>query len=244
MDDRIFIWLALLAIATVHLAAGQLRFLSGESRSVWLSVGRGISMAYVFLHLLPDLAAHQNVMKSSGSTVGATLDQPGYFVALLGLAGFYGLERWAMRERGMTRVSAPDATPPGVFWASVAVFAIYNALLVYLLAREGREHPLELFLFTFAVALHFAVNDHGLYQHHKHLYARYGRWLLAGAAVVGGAIEPYVPASEAATATAMALLIGAMILNTLKDELPGRREGHFAAFLLGLLGYSALFIAM
>ncbi|MGV3569905.1 MAG: hypothetical protein ACO1PB_04835 [Ramlibacter sp.] len=44
----------------VHLAARRMHFLSRSARSAWLSVAGGVSVAYVFPHLLPEL--HQGQM--------------------------------------------------------------------------------------------------------------------------------------------------------------------------------------
>jgi hypothetical protein len=39
----------------VHLIAGRLRFLEGIPRSRWLSMAGGVSVAYLFIHVFPDL---------------------------------------------------------------------------------------------------------------------------------------------------------------------------------------------
>ena len=48
---------AAVALARVPLGAGRLRFLDVIPRSRWLSFGGGISVAYVFVRLLPELKA-------------------------------------------------------------------------------------------------------------------------------------------------------------------------------------------
>ena len=48
-----------LAFALIHVVGGQLSFLRVTPRSVWLSAERGVSVDYVFVHLLPELAEHQ-----------------------------------------------------------------------------------------------------------------------------------------------------------------------------------------
>lgn len=236
------VWLALGFIALVHLLAGHLRFLSHTPRSRWLSAGGGISVAYAFLQLLPELEAHHAVLREASGPALAFLRHHAYLIALLGLSVFYGLERWAKRERQRPGAETAQGTPPGVFWVSVGAFALYNALLGYVLATEARRNGSEMLLFTLAVAVHFAVNDHGLYAHHKHLYARYGRWMLACAAVAGGAAASLMRISEAALAAALAFLIGAIILNVLKEELPEDRESRYGAFVVGAAGYALLLV--
>jgi hypothetical protein len=48
-----------LAFALIHLFIGRMHVLSVTPRSRWLSAAGGVAVAYVFLHLLPELAAHQ-----------------------------------------------------------------------------------------------------------------------------------------------------------------------------------------
>jgi hypothetical protein len=56
---------AALSLAFVHLFAGKLRFLDGLPRSRWLSLAGGVSVAYVFVHVLPDLSEGQETVEES-----------------------------------------------------------------------------------------------------------------------------------------------------------------------------------
>jgi hypothetical protein len=236
------VWFALGFIAAVHLLAGHLRFLSVRPRSRWLSAGGGVGVAYVFLHLLPDLQAHHEALRGAAGEFSPW--QHAYVIALLGLVAFYGLEHRAQRSRKEGKSPEPGATSPQVFWISVGAFAVYNALLCYLIAREIRHDGAGQLLFPIAIAVHFAVNDFALHQHHKRLYDRYGRALLASAAVLGGIAGKLIVVPEGVMASLMALLIGSMILNVLKEELPEVCESRFIPFLLGAFGYSALLLAI
>ena len=63
--------LAALGLALTHLLAGKLRFLDGTPRSVWLSVAGGVSVAYVFVHLLPEVSEVQEVLADAlGTALG------------------------------------------------------------------------------------------------------------------------------------------------------------------------------
>lgn len=48
--------IAALLLAAVHVVTPSLRFLEGIPRNAWLSMAGGVSVAYVFVHLLPELA--------------------------------------------------------------------------------------------------------------------------------------------------------------------------------------------
>ena len=54
-------------LAIVHLLAGRLSFMSWIPRSRWLSAAGGVSVAYVFAHLLPELARTQASFEETAS---------------------------------------------------------------------------------------------------------------------------------------------------------------------------------
>ena len=122
-------------------------------------------------------------------------------------------------------------------------YGIYNALIGYLLVREDRGWQ-SLALFVIGIGLHFFVNDHGLRQHHKQLYHRYGRWIRSTAIVVGWFVGISTTIHEAVTASVVAFLAGGILLNTFKEELPDERKSRFWAFAAGAIGYSLILLAV
>lgn len=238
-------WLSALfaiGLAIVHLYSGKLRFLDAIPRSRWLSMASGVSVAYVFVHLLPDLSKRQDAIAQTG--VLAFIEHHVYLIALLGLAVFYGLERIVRESRQRQEQSGKqDKAELGIFWLHITSFALYNGLIGYLLLHREEPGIQSLFLFFIAMALHFVVNDYGLRQDHKHIYHNIGRWILAAAIIVGWAIGYGSEISEAAIAVLFALLAGGIILNVLKEELPEERKSRFWAFALGAGAYATLLLA-
>jgi hypothetical protein len=237
---------ALLAagLALIHLFAGRMRFLDVMPRSRWLSAAGGVSVAYVFVHLLPELAEEQETIRAAVGEALAFVEAHAYLVALVGLAAFYGLERSAKASRRRRGRGGEDVAPPGVFWLHTASFALYNALIGYLLLHREEPGVGNLLLFVFAMAVHFVVNDFGLRSHHKLTYDRLGAPLLAGAVVVGWALGLVVEVSEAFLAVLFAFLAGGVIMNVLKEELSEEREASFWAFALGAALYSVVLISL
>jgi hypothetical protein len=225
-------------LALIHLVAGKLRFLDVIPRSAWLSAASGASVAYVFMHLLPELATGQETLAHVAPL--EFLETHVWMVALVGLAVFYGLERAALSSREQ---EADDATEPGVFWLHIASFGLYNVLIGYLLLHREVMTTAALLLFAIAMGLHFFVNDYGLRQHHKQRYHRFGRWILAAAVLGGWALGAATEVSEALLVLLIAFLGGGVILNVLKEELPEERESRFWPFALGAVAYTALLVA-
>jgi zinc transporter ZupT len=236
---------ALLAVglAAIHLYSGRMRFLDVLPRSRWLSVAGGISVAYVFVHLLPDLAEEQETIREVAGESFNFLEYHVYLVALIGLAAFYGLERSAKTSRRRKRTAGDeDSTEAGVFWVHAASFTVYNALIGYLLLHREEPGVWSLILFAFAMGVHFVVNDYGLRRDHKGTYDRIGRWVLAAGILAGWVVGLFFEVSEAAIAVLFGFLAGGVIMNVLKEELPEDHESRFWAFALGAAAYAVILL--
>ncbi len=236
---------AVVLLALAHLFAGKLRFLDGAPRSIWLSIAGGVSVAYVFVHLLPELSEGQETVAEAAGEALAFVENHVYLVSLFGLAVFYGLEHTAALSRKSRKgAGEEDTTSPGVFWLNMASFSLYNVLIGYLLLRRIERGPEDLILFATAMLLHFVVNDYGLREHHKRDYGEIGRWILGSAVLLGWAIGLAVEVPEEALAVIIAFLAGGIVLNVLKEELPEERESRYWAFVLGAAAYTALLLTL
>jgi zinc transporter ZupT len=204
-------------------------------------------VAYVFVHIFPELAAAQETLREGAGEGLAFLEHHAYLVAMAGMAVFYGLER-LVRVSRHKRGTTPDAgagettTGLGVFWVHIASFAIYNALVGYLLLHREEQDLRGLLFFFLAMAFHFLVNDFGLRQDHKDTYRRLGRWTLAAGIVAGWLGGALIQVGRPAVALLFAFLAGGVILNVLKEELPEERQSRFWAFASGAVAYAGLLV--
>ena len=234
-----------ICLGLVHIFASRTQWLAHIPRRWWISISGGVSIAYIFLDILPELGRAQEELQHSEQAIVTYLEHHVYLLALLGLAIFYGLEKLVIRSRTLRQKHfGEDCTHPGVFWIHMISFAVYNGILGYLL-RESENHGLiNCLLLFFALTLHFVVNDVGLREHHKQLYDSIGRWLLAGAIVFGWALGQTLHLDEAAIAAIWAMVAGGIILNVLKEELPEEQESHFGMFVAGAAVYSVILLAL
>lgn len=218
--------LAAALLAAVHLLAGHARRLSHVPRSWLLSAGSGISLAYVFVHLLPEVAALEE-------PVGHELI--GWTVALVGLLLVYGAELVARRH------AAGDAA---LGWVHLATYGTYNAIIGYVLTERVEHSVHGLWLFTLAMAVHFVVNDHGLREHHGQLYDGPGRWLVAGGVLAGAAVGTATTVDPATYGLVLAFLSGGIVLNVLKEELPEERGSRWLPMVAAATGYTGLLVLL
>lgn len=236
----------LLCFILTHLFAAKLQFLDTKPRHTWLSISGGIAVAYVFIHIFPELEIAQDTISKGGSFL-PFLEHHAYLVALLGLILFYGLEKsvsYAQIAPGEETDTNETTTSIGFFWLHIASFSVYNALIGYLLVHREEQDLQGLIFFSIAMGLHFLVNDFSLRRYHKNTYHRTGRWVLSTSILIGWLVGLATHISEAATAVFFAFLAGGVILNVLKEELPEERESRFWPFAVGAVLYSILLILL
>ncbi|MGB3722689.1 MAG: hypothetical protein WA979_07715 [Pacificimonas sp.] len=233
--------IALVALlVAVHMFSGKMRFLDRIPRSRWLSAAGGSSVAYVFVHLLPELAHAQDVVSEwvmDGPV--AAIETHVYLLALIGLTVFYCLEQ--VMSSSAARQDMRDSSR--LFWMHLGFFAVYSLIIGYLLVQGEERTPAALVTYGIAMALHMLVVDVGLRHDHGALYHDRGRWVLAAMPVIGAALGLVMDISELAILSMVAFLGGGVILNVLKEELPEDRQSSFGAFLAGAGGYTVLLLA-
>lgn len=218
-----------------------MKFLKVVPRSRFLSVAGGISVAYVFLHLLPELGHFQSELEGHlEDSAWAFIESHIYIVSMIGLAIFYGLE--VMVKKSKRRKDKSAKAGAGVFWIHIGSFTLYNSLIGYLLVHDHFENSWGTFFYFIAMGLHFITNDKALRTSHEEDYDKYGRWLLTAAIVIGWMVGIFTEVADVVVSFLVALLAGGVILNVMKEELPEERESSFLSFGIGMVSYSVLLL--
>lgn len=229
--------------ALIHIFIAKLRFLDVVPRSRYLSFAGGVAVAYVFLHILPELSAHQQTFAEALSISRSAAETWVYLVALVGLGVFYGLERAAKTSRGRSRARAGrDEVEAGTFWLHTGSFGLYNVLIGYLLLHREEPGLWPLIIYFVAMSLHFVTSDFGLREDQQERYNGAGRWIIAAAVLIGWALGLAVEVPEILVGFLFAFLAGGVVLNVLKEELPEERQSRFWPFALGVVSYAALLL--
>jgi len=200
----------------------------------WISMAAGVSVAYVFVDVLPELAIqNQAIVAASGSEPLLFAEQRIYVLALMSFVVLYGIEHLVLAARAQRGGVAEAAAKHTIYALHVGGFAAYSALIGYLLSERAERGHVALTVYAIAMAVHFLIVDHALFEQHGKRYASAGRWALV-ASVLGGAVFGVVTSlSDVVFARLFALLAGGVVVTSLRAELPDERDGRFWPFCLG-----------
>lgn len=215
----------------IHLFANKAKVLGWIWHGRFLAFAGGVSLAYVFIDLLPALAKGQPVLKNTFQGLLPSLDKHVYLFALLGVLFYQGLQ-------------SPSKGSKANFWVSMAGYMLFNVFVGASLADENNPDIQPLFLFAIAIGLHYFVSDHNLREAHLSLYDKYGRWLLSLALITGWLIGYFAKIPDAVIAIVVAFLAGGVLFNVMHYEIPQvQKKTHFS-FILGALIYAAILLKL
>lgn len=211
-----------------------------------LSFGAGVTIAYVFVHLLPELEAAREVLSQNAARM--SLPFPAlrvYLAALIGFMFFYGLEHmvaWTGKPAGSEATDGEEGRLGRLI--HVGGFLGYVWLAGYLAVRSLEEGSMRIVLYAVALGLHFLSLDFSFVREYGAWYRRSVRYAFALAPLTGWAVGIFFGFGQLFTAALLGFLSGGIIMNAIVSELPKEKEGRFLSFLLGGAFYTALLIIL
>lgn len=225
-------------IIAVHILAPVFAKVSAANQDRLASLGGGVAVAYVFVQLLPELAAGGDTLSDTAINDYAPtpLVEAGLFlVALVGAILFYSIDVIST-ERSTLRVD--------LYWVHLSAFGAISAIYAYtmpFLLTTGVGYAL---LFTVAIGAHVLLGDRTLARAHPLLFRHEDRWVGIVGVVLGfSAALVLPPASDLVLASATAVLGGGLLITTFREELPQASKARLVWFLVGALVMTALLIA-
>ncbi len=192
----------------------------------------GLSFAYVFVDLLPELEKGQPILKQTFDPLVPYLDKHAYLVALLGVLFYYGIHT---RSTGHGERS---------FWISTAGYLLFNFFIGITLSDSSDPEIQPLILFTTAIGMHYFIRDHNASVDNASIYENQARWLLVFALFAGYIFGYFSHIPNAIIALTVSFIAGGVLLNVLRYELPKREQVGYFYFLCGSLGYTALILSI
>ena len=187
------------------------------------SVGGGVGLAYVFLHLLPEMSG--------------PLHDRLFLIALLGIAIPYSLNAIHAKHRGMI-----DWTGNG----RLLSFSITNYVYAYSLPSILDRNISSGMLYVLAIGAHILLADRTMALEHPVLFRQRLRWIGSGALITGSFHAAVLksllghPIHDPTIAYASAFVAGGLIMSVFREELPVPSASRIKWFLLGLVVMTGL----
>jgi hypothetical protein len=233
---------AAVLFAATFLFGGRLHPLRAwvADRRVLISFAGGMTAAYVFVHVMPELHGTRRALVESMSQATRYEGMAIYFVALVGFLAFYGLERLRDRAEEAEAMNAARRA----YAIHLGGFAVYAAMMAYLLVHGLEDSASSVALYALAIAFHFLAVDHSLTEEYGAVYRRTGRPLLAAACLLGWGAGVAIALPHAVLALLVAFVSGGIIMNSLIIELSPRDGNRFGAFMTGGLLYGLILVPL
>lgn len=211
-----------LLIGVIHFFSENIRLGEGPRRHRIISFAAGISIAYLFLRLLPetyDAAPH--------------LKQWVFVFLLLGFAIFHVVEKvtyqHANRENLLRELKEVH---------SVSFFFYYFTVGI-VLRNLTRTSVLEGSLFLVPIAVHAALSTASLSEIHGEVReSLWARILLSLSTILGIAFAIMISIPVVVGNMLISLIAGALLYIIVKEFLPEKKKGQPIMFILGLAVFS------
>ena len=221
--------LCVMAIASAHWLASKVAKQPDCEQVRWASFGGGAGIAYVFVHLLPELASHgQALSKAPGMETFAPTPITEALLFLIALAGImvtYSIDVLASHERQAGRIAGSLHT---LHFAAISYLYAYS---LPSLISTGLAYGI---LFTIAISAHVLLADRTMAARHPAIFRTRLRWVGTAALVLGllhAAL--FHPLDDLHLAIATAYLGGGLLMAVFREEIPAVNRTRLGWFVTG-----------
>ena len=230
--------LCVLVIASAHWLASKVATRPDREQVRWASFGGGAGIAYVFVHLLPELASHgQALSEAPGMETFAPTPITEVWLFLIALAGImvtYSLDVLATHERQAGRVAGSLHT---LNFAAISYLYAYS---LPSLISTGLAYGV---LFTIAISAHVLLADRTMAARHPTIFRTRTRWFGTAALVLGLLHAALLhPVADFHLAIATAFLGGGLLMAVFREELPAVNRTRLGWFVAGTVSMTSLLL--
>ncbi len=234
-------------MATVHIISNRAKLLNAFETHGWVSFGAGASVAYVFIHVFPEIGIfQQQITGHAGHDQPVRfMNQPLYLAALGGLCLVYLFDTIEERSsgKGSNSVQQHKHNMP-LFSLRCILYILYNIMIAYIITQRPGVGLINITLIALALMLHFMVINVSAHEKYGTLFEKYMRWPAAIGLISGWVLGLMIDLPEIITVTVFSVIGGMITYVALKRELP--QTGHRAPFhfLAGAVIYAFIVLAI
>lgn len=199
----------------------------------FVSFAGGVAVAYVFLHMLPNLVEYNKPIGKlliSHEWLTPFTELVIYIVSLFGFLVYYGFDLLAEKYQMQGHKTNY------VYGLHLIMFCLYNFLITYTMSLRAQTSIMATLIFTFAMALHFVLTDRKFSRSYPAKFNHNGRFILICALLMGWCCSViFDPVNILVAAFMVAFLAGSILLNVFREELSSNRATSYPSFAVGVI---------
>ena len=217
-----YIWIKVLLLVVIHLSATIIRPMLSSKERLVNSFGAGMAIAYVFIHLLPEISKGEK-----------HLGMYSFLVVLVGYVVYYFFNLKAQQ--------VSDSHSHGHYGAQILGGWLYSFIIVLGMPDAFQLSHLHVVLMAVAIGSHIVHSDYHLGITFQSKFDKHGKYVLATAPIAGLVTRWLLhPQSDVLIHVIMSLLAGSLIYTVARDELPNPTRYTLMWFVIGIATYTAL----
>jgi len=245
LDKDVISFSGLLVLAAVHIICGKNNWWHFFEVRGWVSFSAGASVAYVFIHVFPDISILQQQISGipSHHYNGRFFNQPLYLTALAGICLPYLLDTLELTYTEQDK-KCHDQVHQGIFGIRKLLYMLYNMMLAYMIVNRHIEGIISVKIIVLVLSMHFIVLNAYFIEVYNDLFKTHVRWFAILGLVLGGVLAKTVIVPDYILAYVFSLVGGIITYAALKQELPKTNHRAPFHFLAGVLCFSLLILSV
>lgn len=245
LDKDQISFIGLFVLVCTHILCGKKNWWHFFEAHGWVSFSAGASVAYVFVHVFPDISILQQQFTGipSHHYNGRFFNQPLYLTALAGICLPYLIDTLELNYSEHNK-RCHVQIHQGIFGLRKLLYTLYNMMLAYMIVNRHNEGLLSMKIIVIVLVMHFIVINANFKEIYNALLQRYIRWFAVLGLIFGGILGKIVTIPDFILAYLFSLIGGIITYTALKEELPKTSHRAPFHFLAGVVCFSLLILSV
>ena len=227
MDYRL-IGISLTALLSLADFLSEGRFLRSQFKQRLVSFAAGVSVAYIFLHLFPQI--YFSLFSSNLSIKNVT-----FFSMLIGFVSYHLIEKWIYHHAKRDEIVAE------IEQQHVLTLFFYHFVIGIVFISLLKNNRVDGLLYFIPISLHVLINA----LPHSHRFEKKSvRAFFVSAPILGAILASLVTIPEVLDLMLLVMIAGILLFVEAREIAPSKRSESISFFLLGVITFVIVIITM
>lgn len=245
LDKDLVSFIGLAILIGVHILSGKQKWWQFFEAHGWVSFSAGSSIAYVFIHVFPEISILQQQLTSHPTPHDSIVffNQPLYLTVLVGICLPYLLDTLELsytKHKNKQHKHIHNS----IYLTRKLLYMLYNLMVAYMIVNRHSEGALSMKMIVVVLAMHFIVLNANFRETYPELFKRHIRWFAIIGLVLGAVLGMINVLPSFTLSYLFALIGGTLTYIALKQELPKTNHRSPFHFLAGVVCFSLLILSI